>query len=132
MSASGAFTIYNNYINNCEPATPEYNVVIYDAMQQCVDMGDACGAVTFNTGICNGANPNVNCWDNAIPDPSQKAQEVYFCKTGKLQWGGAINQNFVSAIKQTFMDVFNSDLPPDPGPSNDFDDKPKHRNHHHH
>lgn len=90
-------------------------------MQKCVDLGDDCYAVTMNTGICSGlkcelpprapgpaaarltspmnCRPGLNCWDNALPDPQQKAQEVYFCTSGQLQFGGQLNLNFASFIK---------------------------------
>eukprot|EP00306_Pavlova_sp_CCMP459_P004744 CAMPEP_0185157568 /NCGR_PEP_ID=MMETSP1139-20130426/1847_1 /TAXON_ID=298111 /ORGANISM="Pavlova sp., Strain CCMP459" /LENGTH=157 /DNA_ID=CAMNT_0027722657 /DNA_START=44 /DNA_END=517 /DNA_ORIENTATION=- len=119
------FTFYNNYINNCKPGNAEHNVVIYDAMVDCANMGDGCYGITFNTGCGSGVNgPSENCWNDAIPDPSREAENVLFCNTGQLQWAGNLNQNWVSAIKWTGRDVFNGNLPPDP------DGPPHHRPHH--
>lgn len=112
---SGQFTFYNNFIKDCKPGNSEENVIIYDAMVKCANLGDQCYGITLYTGVCDGYVPGQNCYTSAIPDPSQMADKVYFCNQGQLQWAGQLNQNWVSAIKWTGRDVFNGDLPPDPG-----------------
>mmetsp|Transcript_25719 Transcript_25719/g.66523 ORF Transcript_25719/g.66523 Transcript_25719/m.66523 type:complete len:133 (+) Transcript_25719:134-532(+) len=129
---SGQFTFYNNFIKDCKPGNSEENVTIYDAMVKCANLGDQCYGITLNTGCDTTSNPAQNCYTSAIPDPSQLAEKVYFCNSGQLQWAGQLDQSWVSAIKWTGRDVFNGDLPPDPGVVSSPEDGDHERHQHHH